>query len=304
MKRKLVKQGVATMMISLPSKWIKANSLNKGDEIDIEEKGKSLIIEPEKRKSEKKEILIKIGEENKQDIKTILTHAYRKGFDKITLEDINPGLLKEIRIASNSLLGFELTEKDSKKCVVENISEPLEQKYEIILKKIFLIIKETQEITSNDFEKEKFNLNEIEETKNQQDRFILFCRRLLIKQPSDSALLEWELLTFLMHIQHTYYYLYKYVSENKIKIDKEMIRLLNQLKEYFSLFENSYYNKNISTIHKINNLKKDYHFGKCIELIEKSKAKEAVVYSYIRELFRLIQIGTSPILGMILEEKI
>lgn len=304
MKRKLVKQGAATMMISLPSKWIKANKLEKGDEINLEEKGKELIINTEKTTKEKKEIIIKINEENKHDIKNILTHLYRKGFDKVTIENINPELLKEIRVITNLLLGFELTEKTSAKCVIENISEPLEQKYDIMLKKVFLIIKETQDIILNDFEKEKFNINEIEETRNQQDKFILFCRRLLTKQNPENIFLEWELLTFLMHIQHAYFYLYKYASENKIKTDKEITNLLKELKSYFSLFEDAYYNKNIKSIHRINNLKKQYQFGSCLKLIEKSKGKETVIYSYIRELFRLIQIGTSPILSEVIEKEI
>ena len=44
MKRKLVKQGAATMMISLPSKWIKENGLDKGDEIELIEQGGELLI--------------------------------------------------------------------------------------------------------------------------------------------------------------------------------------------------------------------------------------------------------------------
>ncbi len=304
MKRKLVKQGTATMMISLPSKWIKANNLGKGDEINLEEKGKELIINTKETLKQKKEAKIKITKDNQQDIKNILTHLYRKGFDKIALEGLTPNLLKETRIITNSLLlGFEITERNSTKCIIENISEPIGQKYDVILKKIFLIIKETQDLIIKDFEKGRFtNMQEIEETKNQQDKFILFCRRLLIKEKFDN-LLDWELLTFLMHIKHTYYYLYKYVSKNKIKPDKEIIKLLINLKDYFVLFEDSYYNKNIKSIHKVNNLKKQYQFGKCLSLIEKAKGKETVVYSYIRELFRLIQIGTSPILAEIIEKK-
>jgi len=304
MQRKLVKQGAATMMISLPSKWIKANELSKGDEINLEEKGKELIINTKETLKQKKETNIKITNENQQDIKNILTHLYRKGFDKIILEGLTTNLLKKIRIITNCLLlGFEITERNSTKCILENISEPIEQKYNVMLKKVFLIIKETQNLIIKDFEKGRFaNMHEIEETKNQQDKFILFCRRLLIKEKSNS-LLDWELLTFLMHIQHTYYYLYKYVSKNKIKPDNEIISLLKNLRDYFVLFEDGYYNKNIKSIHKINNLKEHYQFGKCLSLIEKTKGKESVVHSYIRELFRLIQIGTSPVLSELLEEK-
>lgn len=290
------------MMISLPSKWIKTNNLGKGNEIDLEEKQNELLISTKETLKQKKELTIEINEENKKDIKNILTHAYRKGFDKIIINNIDSDLSKEIRNSVKLLLGFEITEKQGKKCIIENISEPLEQKYEIMLKKVFMIIKETHEIIQEDFKQEKLkSMQEIEEIKDQQDKFILFCRRLLVKEKSEK-ILDWEFLTFLMHIQHSYFYLYKYAFENKIKTEKNMIELLEKLKDYFSLLEDAYYNKNIKSIHKINNLKEKYQFGVCLREIEKAKGKNAVIYSYLKELFRLTQISTSPILGEIIEK--
>ena len=107
-----------------------------------------------------------------------------------------------------------------------------------------------------------------------------------------------------MHIGHAQYYLYKYTSENKIKTTNQIFELLKEVKDYFELLEDAYYNKNIKAIHKINNLKNRFQFGKCLELISKAKGKEGVVYSYIKDIFRLIQIGTSPILAEILEKQI
>jgi len=303
MKRKLVKQGAATLMVSLPSKWIKENNLGKGDEVEVEEAGRELILSTKELAKGRQEVTIKISEENKQNIKNILTHLYRRGFDRIVLENIDVILLKEIRaITNNLLLGFELTQREGKKCIIENISEPLEQKYEIMLKKVFSIIQETQSIVLNDFQQGKFqNIEEIEEIRNQQDKFILFCRRLLIREKNNN-LLEWELLTFLMHIEHSYYYMYSYALENKIKTDKEIIILLKELNNYFSLFYDAYYKKEIECVNKINKLKTKYQFGECFKALEKAKGKEIVIFSYIREIFRLIQIGTSPILAEILEK--
>ena len=301
MRRKIVKQGAATLMISLPSKWAQKNKLKKGDEVEVEEKQDELVINAKNSTSEKKHIIIRINDENRVDIKNILTHAYRRGFDKIIIEGTDKELLKEIRkIVNNLLLGFELIEKEPNKCAIENISEPIEQKYEVMLKKVFMNIKETQDETINAIKEGKFNLDEAKETKDLHDKFILFCRRLLSKQNGNN--LEWELLTFLMHIQHVYYYLYEYAAHNKIKGTKNMIEMLEKTKDYFLLFEDAYYNQNIESVHKINQLKKAYHFGKCIELIEKAKGKEAVVYCYIKESFRLIQIGMSPVLSKILDK--
>ena len=165
-----------------------------------------------------------------------------------------------------------------------------------------MITKEQHKIILEDFKKNKFeNIKEIEDTKNQQDRLILFCRRLLEKENLEYATLEWEFLTFLMHINHSYYYLYKYANENKIKLEKTVFESLDELEEYFSLFEDAYEKKNISSAHRINNLKLKHHFGKSLKLIEKSD--NPVIHTYIREIFRLIQIGTSPVIGLILEKR-
>ena len=53
MRRKLVKQGNATLMISLPSKWAKENKLDKGDEIILNEYGRDLIVSTEEVKKER-----------------------------------------------------------------------------------------------------------------------------------------------------------------------------------------------------------------------------------------------------------
>lgn len=307
MKRKLVKQGAATLMVSIPSKWAKKLNLDKGDEIEVEEKGKQLILSLDSKSSKKKETIIEINEQNKHDLYPILTHAYRKGFHKIILKGQMSSYSREIRhITSNLLLGFEVTEFSSEKCVVEEISEASEGKYEVMMKKIFTIIKESQEMIIEDFKKGTFkDLQEIEDTRNQNDKFLLFCRRMItLGNFEGNPVSEWELLTFLMHIQHAYCYLHKYASKHKIKHEKLMIELLEELKKYFALFENAYYIKDIKSIHKINEQKHKFHFGKCLEAIEKANGKSSVVYSYIKDIFRLIQIGTSPILAELIEKNL
>ena len=293
------------MMISLPSKWIQANKLGKGDEIDLTEENNKLIVGAEIKRG-KKEIQIELNEENKQDIGNLLTHIYRRGFDKVILNGEYKGVLREVREKTEGLLlGFEITSVGKDNLVIENISEPTEQKYDIMLQKTFQIIKETQKIIEEDYEKNKFqNFQDITDLRKQQDRFILFCRRLLSKRNTGkNQSLHWELLIFLMHIQHRYWYLYQYLSKNKIEKSKQVKELLDALVHYFGLYENAYFDKNIGAVHKINKMKKEYYMGKCLHALEKSKGKNNVVLAYIREIFRIMQIGTSPILSEILENK-
>lgn len=305
MKRKLIKQGGGGYTIYLPKKWVDSKGFRGGDEIDVSEMDSSLVIgSPVK---ERKEIVVKINEGNKEDLKNILTHLYRKGFFKIVFENVDVDQIKEIKSITNELLlGFELTEKNSKSCTVENISEPSEEKFEVMLKKLFFINHEMIEVTLEDFKEGTFKSStEIEEMKKLHDRLILFCRRLVMRDKYDkNQVLSWELLTFLMHISHALYYFYKYSEKNKVRPEKEMISLLSHLQEYFSLYKKAFYEEDIKAVHKINLLKDKYHFGKCLEMIEKAKGKNSVAYSYLKDVFRLIQIGSSPILSKIINKEV
>ena len=302
MERKLIKQGGGGFTIYLPKKWLDRKGLKEGDNVKIIEKDASLIIGSSAQK--RNDVTIKITQENKIDLQNILTHVYRKGYDKIKIEGFDKHLLKQIKnITEQLLLGFEITDQTKTSCMLENISEPTGDRYDMLIRKLFLIIKETQELISGDFERNKFeNLKEMQILKSQQDKYILFSRRLISKELFEKdTVLNWEMLTFLTHIQHAYLYLYKYASENKVKKDEEIMNYLKKLEDYFDLYFNSYYKQDINYIHKINKLKEEFQFRKCLLSIEKSRNSKTVVLSYIREIFRLIQIGTSPIMAMILK---
>jgi hypothetical protein len=136
-----------------------------------------------------------------------------------------------------------------------------------------------------------------------QDKFIYFCRRIITKKTYKEKYpnLLWELLTFLMHINHAYYYLYVYASKKvKRKLSDNVLKIQEDAIEYFSFYYDAFFKKDVKAIYKLNELKSKLHFGKCYDLIEKSKGPEAVVLSKIREILRLIQIGGSPIYSIIL----
>jgi len=51
MKRKIIKQGPSTFMISLPKKWAEKHRIDKGAEIEIEEMEGYLLVKPEKKEA-------------------------------------------------------------------------------------------------------------------------------------------------------------------------------------------------------------------------------------------------------------
>lgn len=230
-------------------------------------------------------------------------HLYRNGFNKITVKDVDSNSLKEIkRVISNLLLGFEITSNSDNKCIIENISEPSEDKYEFILRKIFFSIKDSFDLIIKRFDEFQEIYSELEEIKDNNIKMILFCRRTLMKDKySKNVMLNWEFLTFLSHIQKNIYYTYKYVHENKIKKDKSMIESIEKSKEHFILLENAFYEKDSSYLEKLQKSSVKYAYKDILDLISKANGKKAVFFAYVKELLRLIKTAGSPVRSMLIK---
>ncbi|PIN90088.1 hypothetical protein COU61_02850, partial [Candidatus Pacearchaeota archaeon CG10_big_fil_rev_8_21_14_0_10_35_13] len=296
--RKLIKQGGGGFTIYLPKKWVDKKKLKAGDMIKISETETALIVGSDIK--EKKETTITINEDNEHDIKHLLTHAYRMGVDKIRLKYDDKKYCKEVRkLVSHLLLGFEITKTTDEVMTIENITEPEAERYETILDKAFMVIEETITNTKESLSSGKYDWEEMNELRNLTDKYLIFCRRLLtLEKYEKNIALEWEMLTFMMHIQHTTYYLYKYSHDNKIKALKKYEEEMTNLEITFKEYSEAYKKKSVELIHKINSSREKHLFGMLLTSMEKSKGKETVIYSYIKEILRLIQIGTSPILSM------
>ena len=265
MKRKVVKLGPSTAVISLPSKWTTRTNVKPGDEIEVTEEDNKLIIQTNAPK-QKKETTIEVTKLAEQDLEPTLTHVYRHGFDIIKFQNCSKEAQERIqKHTSDLLLGFEVT-KEGKETIIENIAEPTDEKFHVLLRRSFLIIKEMIELHKEGYT----DIEKAIDFRKRQDKYILFCRRILLRQKKE-AMAEWSLLTFLWHINHALFYFYQYCHKKKIK--KTDSKLLTELEKYFELYYNAYYKKDIELVHEILLKKEEYHFGKIITLLEKGKKR-------------------------------
>lgn len=139
MKRRLVKQGLSTMMISLPSKWVKQNRLDKGSEVELQEENNKLTITSEK-KAELKTKKIEMSGFGLLTNRAVLA-AYIKGYDELELvfekqEDMK--LLRQQVV--DELLGYEIIKKTDKSILIKNIAELESKGIDDIINRIFSIL--------------------------------------------------------------------------------------------------------------------------------------------------------------------
>ncbi len=298
MKRKIVKQGAATMMISLPAKWIKANELKKGDEINIERIGKDLHISLSPEKQKKLETSIKLSGLTETSIRTLITNTYRAGYDKINIELENNEQFKILKnVIETRLIGFEITKKQKKSCLVENITEPSPDQFDNILNKIFLNIEELFEITQDRLKGNE--TEDYEETANRIQKYDNFCRRVIIKRKliEQKSEMFWSFLSSIIRAYRDIYYLNKFLNK-KIKISKETKELLQGSEKIFKILIKSYKEKNLENLNKIHELQKEF-IKKSYLCLEKTKGKENIIIYRLASSIRQFYQAVSPLTGLI-----
>ncbi|HLD12301.1 MAG TPA: hypothetical protein VJB87_01775 [Candidatus Nanoarchaeia archaeon] len=302
MERKLIKQGQDGYTVYLPKAWIKKKGLQQGDTVSIQETDTALVVTS--KVQEKRVGTITVTKDNADQLEVLLTHLYRVGFEKIVLSGVTSSFLPQVKVICQALLlGFEIVHHANNEIVLENITEPTDQKYAVIFRRILLIVEETVKIVSTDIQSGKLNnLKEVDSLRLQVDKYMLFCRRVLARESEvKNTVIEWELLSWVRHVQHALQYTYKFAVKYGMTSDKDLCLLMQLVQEYVLLLVDACVSRDIQKVYRLNVLKKDLHFGKLLDSLK--KGKNAVVLSSLREVARLTQLASSPLLSLLLDMK-
>ena len=300
-KRKLVKQGTATMMVSLPSKWIKENKLDKGDEVNVETAGQSLVISTSF--SEKKETTLKLQRIVEPSIRTLISNTYRKGYDRITVNFDHP---KQFQILEstvrNNLIGFEVIKKDANSCVIESVTEPSIDQFENLLKKMFMSIHDFFEITKKRLvNPEDKDVEDFEEVSIRVQKYDNFCRRCVSKQSNivENPEFFWMYLTMIFHGQRELLVVNKSIDK-KTKVHEKTRKLLDEAYEIFKLSEKAYFEKNIELLGKMHDAEQALLREKAhMHFAHGKDAKEHAIVHHILSAARKFFQSNSPLAGLL-----
>lgn len=170
--RKLVKQGAATLMVSLPAKWTKQNNLDKGSEVEIEEHSDKILISKIKTSQNK---AINLSGYSPLINRIIITH-YIKGYDSLHITFDNPNELKEVKKhVIDELIGFEIVNQTKNTITIEEITKSTQQNTEETMLRVFGILDTMlEELISK-------NKDLVIELDSGVNKFTNFCLRMLSK---------------------------------------------------------------------------------------------------------------------------
>jgi len=245
MRRKLVKQGRNALTVTLPASWTKKFNLKAGDEIEVEEVGKGITVGTEKSTGVNKTEFdtTKIKDFRNQ----YLSYFYHKGFDEVRIVYDDPKVLSVTREKIGELMGYEIVENGKNYFIIRNISESLESEFDIVLRRLFIMLKSMSEECLGAIKEGQFTrLKDIKNQEKTNNKFTDFCIRILNKKgykEYNKTMPLYIIVRELEKIADIYKYIGNHLSESdpNTRISEETIRFFEETNGYLKLFYDLFY---------------------------------------------------------------
>jgi len=142
MRRKVNLVGKNTLTVSIPTKWVRAQRLKKGDSLDVQLQGSELIL----RRAERTPTRITLALDKERLAKRLIFAAYKSGVDELHLSYKPDPTINEILFGINDAApGFEVVEQDEKSCTLKTVSEAGEEAYTTTYNRIFSVLRQQAE---------------------------------------------------------------------------------------------------------------------------------------------------------------
>lgn len=285
MKRKVIKQGAGTLTMSLPNNWVKMFKLKSGDEIDVTQEGKILLVSTKEQFKARKSELDLAGF-TKPMIWIYLNNVYIRGDDEVKILFDDPALMNEISRATNNFIGFDVIEQGKKYCILKDLSGVTDTSLDMILRRIFLLLLSIAE-EGVDLLKKK-DIKTVSEVLGQRDhdvnKLVNFYLRTLNKKglgEFQKTMHYYGIVTLLEHLGDEYSRMYQElenpVSSESIRLFEDVVKLN---RDFYSLF----YKYDINLANKIRD-SRDKIRVKTSKLMHKKSVNE------IRFLYRVKKIA-------------
>ncbi|RLI99916.1 MAG: hypothetical protein DRP03_02120 [Candidatus Aenigmatarchaeota archaeon] len=270
MKRKVIKQGHNTLTITIPSKWAKRYGVKAGDEIDVHEKDRSLIITVEKNTSKLSCITLNISGLPARLVWRYILSAYRAGYNEIRIEGIEGSKktmyssfsydtieylrskdnkiemsqMEIVQAISNRLVGVEIIDQKEHFCVIKELGETSCKEFNNALRRMFIILKDEAEIMEEAFNNKKERLKLMHIVDTNLDRFEDFCIRVLNKNGYENfrkTPIMHSIIFFIELIGDEFKMLAKHMINTKEKPSKGMRAIFRAYKEQIERFIDLFY---------------------------------------------------------------
>ena len=232
MKRKVIQIAESTQLISLPRKWAKEHNVKKGDELDVQEEGNSIIIKVQPGEEKVETAILDVTKAGGM-LQRCIDALYIKGVDEIKIiYGAREQFDEVLKAVSRTTIGFEVIEQGESYCVIKNVSGYLEE-FDSLLRRCFLLTLSMADDGISLIKSRQYaqlsNLLPLEATNN---RLTIVCRRMINKGGRHGYKKIGPLYSVVSELESVAD-LYKYAFTYMIEHDKPNVKIRNEVIELY-----------------------------------------------------------------------
>lgn len=283
MKRKIIQLAGKTLVVSIPHSWAKSHGVKKGDEIDVIDEGRSLSIMTE-GKPEIEKAVIELSKPEKLARRKVSV-AYKRGYDELELRYEDPSMIKAVQQELENIMGFEIMDSREHSCVVKNIAGALDEEFDTILRRVFLVTLSMGEDCLDAIKQDqKERLADILFSEKTTNKLTDFCKRILNKKGYKEIFktnLMYAIVWELEKVADDYRDICKSITDSKDeKISEDILSLFSETNKFFRSFYEMFYSYDEEKASKFSNKAKDMKTNseKCLNLAKTNIEKRLAHY--------------------------
>ncbi len=221
MQRKVAKIGPSTLMVSLPTQWVKKHGINKGDVVNVLEDGDKLTINLGTHTPTEKSATLSV-----EGLDVMLSRAiagyYKKGYSEIKIVCDSHKKLADVYQALNvHWTGMEIVEQGASHILLRQVSEVTKESFPAMLNRAFLFLIATSDASCHALTSgNKESLRMVVARDPTQNKYCDFCRRVLNKESITGAPMIYYIVEQLERMGDLYRDLCKHFLEHPAKLKK------------------------------------------------------------------------------------
>jgi len=293
-KRKAIQLSRQTLVVSLPSAWVKSNNIAKGDELDVQARDQELVVRNSTpRASRGKCANISLTTLDERTIRWVLSGLHKQGVDEIELSYTDQSSLPIITdVTKNLFIGMAMVKQGPKSCTIKSLAHEDPSTFDQTFRRAFQSTLTMADALFEAFKDHDLTsipgIREMEKTNNQ---LTSFCQRLLnssVIASSDKTHFLYTILWNLEKVCDDYKYICDTLISHPHRSSADMRGLLHSSNEYLRSYYELFYG---FSINKLNDLaiQRTSLLSEAIRLVQATSFPENEIAIHLHNLVMKIQ---------------
>lgn len=303
MKRKVVKHGPSTLIISLPSSWAKKTKIVKGSDVEVREDDGRLIVSPgDSDVSHPMEIDIDVTNLDRTSLMFAIRSLYRLGYDTINIRfgngivpyyktgeklNVTAVIHKEL----SRLIGYEVIQEGENSCVIKDLEVVSMKDFDQVERRVFLLLMNAMsQLIEGAKKMNKSLLEGIEELHDTITKFVSYCLRLINKKGrliQVENIYHYHTVALLDRMTDTIKYAGREIRSQKTALKPAVIEIIEAVSRHLRLFYELFYKFENDKVVEISRSRYNI-MKKSLALTTKTKSYEIRIITSISSIPELV----------------